>query len=446
MYDWANSAYNLVITTTIFPIYYESITGDGNDNTTTDPVTFLGRHYVNTALYYYVLGAAFLLVAVMSPILTSIADYKGNKKAYLRFFCTIGSLACASLYFFAPQQTAAGEVGTLTSSALNIGIIGMFMACIGYWGSNVFYNSYLPDLVPEELRDRTSARGFAYGYLGSVLLQIVCFLFVFFPGILGLESKFEQSIMPARVSFLLVALWWFGFAQITLQFLPTIPLKERKERKNVIINGFSELKKVWDQVKKLPVLKRFLFSFFWYSAGIQTVFLAATPFAAKEIHLSTTELIISMLITQLVAILGAIVISRASERFGNFKTLIATVTVWALVCVYAYFVTTDVGFYIIAFTVGLVMGGIQSLGRSTYSKLMPETKDTASFFSFYDVTEKIALVIGIITFGFLEEFTGSMRNSILSLIGFFTISLLLLFYTLMTQKKIQRQQQTKPGV
>lgn len=197
------------------------------------------------------------------------------------------------------------------------------------------------------------------------------------------------------------------------------------------------------QVKKLPILKRFLFSFFWYSAGIQTVFLAATPFAAKEIHLSTPKLIISMLIIQLVAILGAIIISRASERFGNFKTLICTVSVWALVCVFAYFVTTDIQFYAIAVTVGLVMGGIQSLSRSTYSKLMPETKDTASFFSFYDVTEKIALVIGIITFGFLEEITGSMRNSILSLIAFFTISLLLLIYTLKTQKKIQSQNQAR---
>jgi len=182
-------------------------------------------------------------------------------------------------------------------------------------------------------------------------------------------------------------------------------------------------------------LKRFLVSFFWYSAGIQTVFLAATQFGAKELHLPTDKLIITIMIIQLVAIPGAILISRASEKFGNLPTLMTVVLIWVGVCIGAYFTYTDIQFYILGAMVGLVMGGIQSLSRSTYSKLMPVTKDTASYFSFYDVTEKIAIVIGMFLFGAIEEITGSMKNSILVVMLFFIIGMALLFYALGWQKK-----------
>ena len=434
LYDWANSAYNLVITSTIFPAYFEGITKNPSNG---NHIEFMGRTFVNTALYNYALGTAFIIVALMSPILTSIADYKGNKKNFMRFFCTLGSLACAILYFFAPQLQADGSL-ILTSSAINIGIICMIVSCIGFWASLVFYNSYLPDLVPENMRDRISARGYTWGYIGSVLLQIVCFVIVFFPEMFGFTTQFEKDFMPARVSFVLVAIWWFGFAQIPLKILPISNIKERKEKKNVFSNGFIELKKVWDQVKKLPTLKRFLYSFFWYSAGIQTVFLAATQFGAKELQLPTDKLIITIMIIQIVAILGAILISRASEKFGNIKTLIAVVLIWISICAAAYFIQTDMQFYILGAVVGLVMGGIQSVSRSTYANLMPPTKDTASFFSFYDVTEKIALVIGMFSFGFVEELTGSMRNSVLALMLFFIIGMLFLIWTLRTQSKSQK--------
>jgi UMF1 family MFS transporter len=262
---------------------------------------------------------------------------------------------------------------------------------------------------------------------------------VFFPGLFGFTSDYDKDFMPARVSFVMVAIWWFGFAQIPFKYLPISSVKERHDRKNVFSNGFLELKKVWSQVKKLPVLKRFLMSFFWYSAGIQTVFLAATQFGAKELHLPTDKLIITIMIIQLVAIPGAIFISRLSEKFGNLRTLMSVVLVWVGVCIGAYFTYTDVQFYILGGVVGLVMGGIQSLSRSTYANLMPETKDTASFFSFYDVTEKIALVIGMFSFAYIEELTidhGGMRNSVLALMVFFMVGFLWLGWTLRTQKKI----------
>jgi Permeases of the major facilitator superfamily len=434
MYDWANSAYNLVITSTIFPAYYEAITRNrqpGNE------VEFMGRSFVNTALYNYTLGTAFIIVALISPILTSIADYKGNKKKFMGFFCLLGSVACMSLYFFAPEDLGNGQT-SLSATALNIGIFGMLLSCIGFWASLVFYNSYLPDLVPEHLRDRISARGYTWGYIGSVILQVLCFMVVFLPETFGFHTEYEQNYMPARVSFVLVGLWWLGFAQVSLRRLPISSLKERRERKNVFTNGFIELKKVWAQVKQMPILKRFLYAFFWYSAGIQTVFLAATQFGAKELNLPTDKLIITIMIIQLVAIPGAILISRLSERIGNIKTLMAVVVVWVAVCAIAYFIQTDIHFYILGAIVGLVMGGIQSLSRSTYANLMPDTKDTTSFFSFYDVTEKIALVLGMFSFGYVEELTSNMRNSVLVLMTFFIIGFALLAWTLASQRKGQK--------
>jgi UMF1 family MFS transporter len=431
LYDWANSAYNLVITTTIFPAYFEAVT---RNPATNNRVNFLGREFINTALYNYALGAAFIVVAFISPILTSIADTRGNKKNFMRFFCFLGGIFCAGLYFFTPTASPSGPA-TLGSHALHIGIICMVISCIGFWGSLVFYNSYLPDLVPESQRDRISARGFTWGYIGSVLLQIICFTIVFFPGQFGLHTEFEKSYMPARISFVLVAVWWIGFAQVSFYYLPKGNTTTRKSSNNVIKTGFLELKKVWQQVKDLAVLKRFLYSFFWYSAGIQTVFLAAAQFGAKELNMSTVNLIITMMLIQLLAIPGALIISRLSEKFGNIQTLIGVVLIWVALCGMAYFITTDLQFYALGAVVGLIMGGIQSLSRSTYANMMPETKDTASFFSFFDVTEKIALVLGMFSFAYVEELTGSMRNSVLALMIFFVIGTVCLVWTLSSKKR-----------
>jgi len=411
MYDWANSSYNLVITSTIFPAYWETITGDGNE-LTPDNVNFLGRIFDNAALYNYALAIAFFIVAISSPLLSSIADTRGNKKNFMAFFLTLGSFACAGLFFFTKQN-------------LGYGITLMILACLGFWSSLVFYNSYLPDISAPEDRDRVSARGFSYGYIGSVLLQIICLVFVFFPSITG-----DKNYLNIRISFLLTGLWWFGFAQIPLRRLPR-PLNQNKP-KQAIIAGYLELRKVWNQLTHIPKLKRFLTAFFFYNMAVQTVMLAAALYGKKELQIPTTNLIIAIILIQLVAIPGAIVISRLSDRIGNIKALMVCVFVWISICIYGYFIPAkDVyQFYLLATFVGFVMGGIQSLSRSTYSKLMPVTKDTTSFFSFYDVTEKIAIVIGMFSFGFITELTGSQRNAVLSLIVEFGIGLFLLVYTL----------------
>ena len=410
MYDWANSVYNLVITSTIFPAYYEAVTKVKGDDT----VIFLGRKFVNTALYNYAIATAILIVAILIPVLSSIADYKGNKKNFMRFFCTIGSIACSCLFFFTGKDS------------MGVGITCIVIACIGFWSSLVFYNSYLPEIASEEDSDMVSAKGFTLGYIGSVLLQIICLVLVF---------TMKDGGMAARLSFVLVGLWWIGWAQIPFKRLPKGEPSAHRPDKSIFANGFIELKKVWAQVKSMPVLKRFLSAFFFYNMGVQTVMLAAALFGAKELNLPTDQLIITILIIQLVAIVGAYLMANLAKKFGNLQVLAFVVVIWILICVAAYFTTTATEFYLLGAAVGLVMGGIQSLSRSTYSKLMPETKDTASFFSFYDVSEKIAIVIGMFTFGLLEELTGSMRNSILAIMAFFIVGLLLLLTTIAAKKR-----------
>lgn len=422
MYDWANSAYNLVITSTIFPAYYAAVTSVKKDNELiSDKVSFFGMTFTNSALFDYALAFAYLVIAIISPILSSIADYKGNKKSFMRLFCYVGSLACAGLYFF-------------KRDTVELGIICFAIAAIGYCGSLVFYNAYLPEIATEQERDKVSAQGFSYGYIGSVLLQLICFVFVFRPDLFHWLGIFDDGD-ASRFSFLMVGIWWFAFAHIPLTKLPKgQPLEQHREH-SILSNGFHELRKVFRTLKDLPVLRTYLGAFFFYSMGVQTVMLAATLFGSKELKLETGQLIMTILIIQLVAIAGAYVMAKLSEKFGNLKVLLFVVFVWILVCVYAYFITTAMQFYIIATVVGLVMGGIQSLSRSTYAKLMPETKDTASFFSFYDVTEKIAIVIGMFSFGFIEELTGSMRNSIIALVSFFAIGIIILYLAIAKAKK-----------
>jgi UMF1 family MFS transporter len=417
MYDWANSAYNLVITSTIFPAYFEAVTGDGNEATSRDTVVLFGREFVNTSLYNYALAFAFLVVALISPLLSSIADYKGNKKNFMNFFLTMGSIACASLFFF-------------NKTNLTMGLTSLVIACVGFWASLVYYNSFLPEIAAPQDRDRISAKGFAYGYVGSVLLQIVCFVFVFKPGLIGGD---QDSSIQYRLCFLLVGIWWWGFGQFSLSRLPkSEPAGTGDLTRHIISKGYRELQKVWNEIWQGPVLRRYLLSFFFYNMGVQTVMLAATLYGKSELEIPTTNLIIAILIIQLIAIPGAFAISKLSEKMGNFQALMIVIVLWIGICITGYMLPKKgiYEFYMLATVVGFVMGGIQSLSRSTYSKLMPETKDTASYFSFYDVTEKVAIVIGMFSFGYINEFTGSQRSSVLALMVFFVIGLVFLFYTI----------------
>jgi UMF1 family MFS transporter len=419
MYDWANSVYNLVITSTIFPAYFEAITGDGDENTKQDTVKFLGREFANTSLYNYTLAFSFLIVAAILPLLSSIADYKGNKKSFLRFFMTIGSMACSALFFF-------------DKTNLSLGIICMIFACIGSWAGLVFYNSYLPEIAAPQDRDRISAKGFAFGYIGSVILQLVSFALILKYTMWGISEG-----RASQISFLLVGIWWFAFGNMALNRLPKSEPAGENSSGNFLSNGYKELRKVAGQLIHKPVLKRFLLSFFFISMGVQTVMLAATLYGKSELQIETTSLIIAILIIQLIAVPGAFAIAKLSEKTSNLFALTVCIFVWIGICAGAYFIPakSEMAFYALAVVVGFVMGGIQSLCRSTYAKLMPETRDTASYFSFYDVTEKIAIVIGMFSFGFINELTNSQRYSVLALMVFFIVALIFLLFTQWALKK-----------
>lgn len=406
-YDWANSVYSLVIASAIFPIYYEQIFELANRKN----ALFLGYEIKATAMISFVTAFAFIWVAICSPFLSGIADYLGNKKSFLRFFCYMGGLSCIGLYWF--------DIDNLT-----LGYVFYFFGLIGFWASLVFYNSYLPDIAFPEQQDRVSARGFSMGYIGSTLLLIVNLAMVM--SVDGMEK-----IAMMKYSFIMVGVWWIGFSHITYYYLPKGNRTNVPLTKDFIFKGFHELKQVWKQMQQNLPLKRYLHSYFVFIMAVQTVMLVATYFGATEVQWEnpsqkTTGLIISILLIQLVAVLGAFLTSRASEKYGNIRTLIFLCAFWAVLCCFAFFITLPIHFYTTAGFVGLVMGGIQSLARSTYSKLLPETDDTASFFSFYDVTEKVGIVIGMTLYGVIDQITGSMRNAIVFLGLFFVFGLFLL--------------------
>ncbi len=413
-YDWANSVYTLVIASAIFPIFYEALFSDRSHY-----IHVFGMNIKNSALISFVTAAAFLLVAFFSPLLSGIADYVGNKKTFMRFFCYVGAISCMGLYWFNLEN-------------IYVGLFFYFFGLIGYWGSLVFYNSYLPDIAFPDQQDSVSAKGYSLGYIGSVILLVINLAMVMKPEIFGITGTPGEAAMKAmRYSFVMVGVWWILFSQYTYYYLPKGNKAGEKVTKAVIFNGFKELKKVWMLLSQNDALKKYLYGFFVYSMAVQTVMLVATYFGAQEIawkdkEESTTGLIICILLIQLIAILGAVLTSKASAKFGNIPTLIAINSFWVLLCVGSYFITQPIEFYVMATLVGLVMGGIQSLSRSTYSKLLPESDDTASFFSFYDVAEKIGIVIGMSIYGIIDQVTGSPRFAIVFLAVFFIIGIFLL--------------------
>ena len=409
MYDWANSVYALVIATAIFPPYYNYVTSAHGNK-----VSIFGHLFDNSAVYFFAISLSFLIVAFLSPILSALADSIGNKKPFMQFFCWLGSLSCMSMFFFDKES-------------INLGITLIILAGIGFSGSIVFYNAYLPEIASEDQQDKVSARGFGMGYFGSSLLLIFCLLLILHPTWFGLEKNlFGYDSFPVRFSFLLTGIWWLGFAQITFSRLPSTPINYEHIHAGVIKSGYSALNEVLKQLRHAPILKRFLIAFFFYSMGVQTVMYVASTFGSKEIKLAQDQLILTMLIIQYIGVGGAFLFAWLSQKIGNFKALTLAVTLWIFICFGAYFVYSAIPFLILGGCVGLVMGGIQSLSRSTYSKLLPQTENHASFFSFFDVSEKLAITLGTFSFGFIDEWTGSMRNSIVVLIVYFVIGIFLL--------------------
>ncbi|MFD2555642.1 MFS transporter [Sphingobacterium tabacisoli] len=412
MFDWANSAYNLVITSTIFPIYYIAITSSksGGD----DWVDFFGIEVINTVLSNYALALAYLIMVLALPFLSAYADANGRKMQVMKTFTYIGALACMGLFFF-------------KLDTLELGIVCFTLAAMGYIGGVAINNSYLPIIASPDRQDAVSAKGFAYGYVGCVTIQVICFVFVLKPDWFGIVDR----SFPARLSFLLVGIWWLGFSMIPFRVLPNNQPSEHASGKGLFERVYTEFRSVWQQISLNKAVKRFLPAYFFNSVGVQTIMVVATMFGQKELDLEQESLIVTIILIQLVAIIGAYLMSYLAKHYGNIKVLMMVTLLWVGICVSAYYLSSEIQFYGLAFMVGLLMGGIQSLSRSTYSKLLPQDlEDTTSFFSFYDITEKLAIVVGLFLFGLIEQITHNIRYSALSLSVFFILGFLLLIRAL----------------
>ena len=402
-YDWANSVHSLTITSAIFPIYYPYAAVSASDSKL---INILGVELPNAVVFSYTVSAAFLLLAFLMPILSGIADYRGNKKSFMRFFCYLGSLSCMSLFFF--------EKGNYY-----IGTFGFLFSIIGWGGSMVFYNSFLPEIASPDRFDGLSAKGFTLGYIGSVLLLIQNLTMVMMPQWYGNIA----GDLASRISFLSVGVWWLVFAQIPFHYLPESSQKTT-DNINIWLGGWQELMKVYHEVNKIKSLKGFLASFFLFNMGAQTVMYLGALFGSEELHLPTDALIITILLIQLVAIPGAYFCAKLSQKLGNVRALILIVIVWIFICGFAYTVQDQLSFYLLATGIGFVMGGIQSNSRATFAKMCPShEKDTSSYFSFYDACDRLSTVLGTFIFGLVIQVSGSMRTGIFILGFVFLISL-----------------------
>ncbi len=402
IFDWANSAYALVISTAIFPGYFEEYSPD--------IIKIGGLTFTNSALYSFAVSFSFLLIAILSPLLSGIADFSGRRMTFLKIFTMIGSISCCLLYYFVDE------------SQLWLGTSAFILATIGFSGSIVFYDSYLPLIVSQDNYNRVSAKGYTYGYIGSVILLIFILFMVLYPGWFGLAD----GQMGSRIGFILVGIWWVVFSQYTFKHLP----KEIKHKFNpsMIKAGYNEVGIAFRKILAMSNVKTFLLSFWFVSAGVQTVIYLATLFAKNELGFATSELIIVVLIIQLVAIGGAHLFSYIGSRSGNKYSIQFMTLVWVAICLGAAFTYEKLPFYVLAGAVGMVMGGIQSLSRASFSMVLPiEERKYTSYYSFYDVVYKTAVVGGTFIFGMVDNLTHNMRYSVVALgvlflIGFFFMS------------------------
>ena len=414
MYDWANSVYQLTITTAIFPLYFAAITRNGDSYL----VSFFGVEVINTVLYSWAIGSAFLLVAILSPLLSSMADYTGRRKSFMKVFTWIGALGCTLLFFFDKNN-------------IELGVLAFSLGTFGYAGSIVFYNSFLPVIARPADHDRISAQGYAMGYLGGVVLLLLQLTLIQKPEWYGIPA---DSDLPFRIAFLSVGIWWIGFSQITFSRLPKYIYKKRKGHESILFNGYKELQIVYRQIRKSNALTIYLVCYFFFMMGLLSVMYMAASFGKKEVGLDDSIMIPTLVLIQLIGMAGAWMFARLSGKIGNFRALMISLIIWTLICAGSYYITNAAGFITAAFFIGIVMGGTQALARSTYSKMLPETTDHTSFFSFFDVMEKLASAGGTFSFGLIEALTGNMRYSVLAIAVFFLIGLALILIVMKIHK------------
>lgn len=398
MYDWANSAYSTTILAAVLPIFYASVAASTLDE--------------NTATSYlaYTHSIGMLCVALMAPILGAISDLSGKKISFLRSFSLLGMLATFSFAFV-------GQGDWKLASFL------LILSTIGFAGGNTFYDALLPDLVPPEKRDYISAKGYAFGYIGGGILLAINIMMIQNPGWFGLSTELAGT----RMAFISVAIWWFIFA---LPIFTRVPNRPRQvtglKTMGYVSAAVRRLGSTFKQIQRFPQLVKFLVAFWFFNDGINTIILMAAIYG-KTIGIDTGDLILALLITQIVGVPFTLLLGKAAEKWGSKNMLYVSLSVYVLIVILGYYMTSAVHFYALATLVGCVQGGSQAIARSIFSNLIPKRR-TGEFFGLVNVTSKFSSIFGPFVFGLVGQLTGSNRLAILSLIMFFIIGIIMMVF------------------
>ena len=411
MYDWANSAYITTAAVAILPDYFARVVvGEAG-------VDILGMNMSATALWGFMLGGAAFFVFLFAPVLGAIADFSSAKKRFLVSFAYMGSLFAMLLYF-----SKSGNV-TLT-------ILLFLGSQVCFVGGNVFYDAFLPQIASEDKMDSVSAKGYAFGYVGGSLQFAIAL------GLVAMHERVGISItMAARIGMAMTGIWWAGWTLLTLKYLKEVkipyqlPEKYRNQPKALayLTVGISRTIATAKKVGRFKHLTLFLIAYMVYNDGIHTVTSMATIYGTEELKLTTTALMVTLLLVQVVAIGGALIFSQLAGRIGARRSVMFALVLWSGVVIYGYFIHTATEFFVLGIVVGVVLGGTQALSRSFYGAMIPE-EASAEFYGFYSVFSKFSSIWGPITFGVIKQVTGSARLAIISLMVFFIVGLVLLSF------------------
>lgn len=392
LYDWADSAFVTTVVAAVLPAYFAGVVCGGGKA----GFDVLGARVGGspTSLWGYAVGAAAAVVAVLSPVLGAVADAGGRRKLFLGVFAACGMAASAALSLAGPGMVA------FTLAMLAAGEVG-------FAGAQVFYNSLLVGISPPEGRDRASAGGFAWGYLGGGILLAINLVMIRKPELFGLEDAAAAS----RASFISVAVWW---ALFSVPLFTTVPEgAARTSARSALREGLSTLSATVRALPRRRNLLLFLTAFLLYNDGIQTVILMATVFGKAELGLDTGDLVAALLLTQAVGVPGSMLYGRAASRFGAKRSILAGIAAYMVIVLAASRMRTAAEFTVLACAVGVFQGGLQAVSRSMYSRLIPAGL-AAEYFGLFSVSSRFASILGPLMFAAVRDMTGSARVSILA--------------------------------
>ena len=395
MYDWGSSAYSIIITTAVFPIFYKS------------SATAAGVSAANSTAYLgYTIAIFTFILAMLGPILGSIADYRGMKKKFFTFFFLLGVVFTGLLAFIPFDNWM-------------LLLICYTIAALGATGSNVFYDGFIVDVTSNKRMHEVSSRGYSLGYIGSTIPFLISIVIIL---LASSEVIPISSITASRISFMITAIWWVVFSIPIIKNVHQIHYIERDG--NQITQSFKRLGKTFKEIKKYRALFLFLLAYFFYIDGVGTIINMSTAYGT-DLGLDTNNLLIILFVTQVVAAPFAIIFGKLAGKFSEKKMLYVGIFIYIIVCSYAFFLKTVVDFWILAMLVATSQGGIQALSRSYFGKLIPK-ENSNEFFGFYNIFGKFASIMGPLLVALTTQLTGKSNYGVFSLIILFIIGIIIL--------------------